>query len=110
MSATSAAQGASDPHPETWQARRTLALKRAFQRELGAKPTTLQATLMDRAAILTAKAEMAAFDSETSVNDIVRLDNRAKQAREEMFAAIKRKRHAAGPSLGELLAQQAAAR
>ena len=68
------------------QARRLLALKRAFQRELGRKPTCLQRTAMDRAATLTAKAETAALDPVTTANDVVRLDNAAARARAEMFA------------------------
>jgi len=67
------------------QVRRTLALKRAFQRELGRKPTCLQRTAIDRAATLTAKAEAAALDPVTTANDVVRLDHAAARARAEMF-------------------------
>jgi len=68
------------------QVRRTLALKRAFQRELGRKPTCLQRTAIDRAATLTAKAEAAVLDPLTTANDVVRLDHAAARARAEMFA------------------------
>jgi hypothetical protein len=70
------------------QARRVLALKRAFQRELRHRPTTLQRTLIDRAAIMTARAEIAASDPNTSPNDVVRLDGAASRARAAMFGAI----------------------
>jgi hypothetical protein len=74
------------------QVRRTLALKRAFQRELGRKPTCLQRTAIDRAATLTAKAEAAALDPLTTANDVVRLDRAAARARAEMFAMFAAKR------------------
>ena len=70
------------------QVRRTLALKRAFQRELSRKPTCLQRTAIDRAATLTAKAEAAALDPVTTANDVVRLDHAAARARAEMFAML----------------------
>jgi hypothetical protein len=74
------------------QVRRTSALRRAFQRELGRKPTCLQRTAMDRAATMTAKAEAAALDPATTANDVVRLDNAAARARAEMFAMFPAKR------------------
>jgi hypothetical protein len=85
------------------QARRVMALKRAYQRELAHKPTLIQKTLIDRAAVLTAKAEAAALDSSVTPNDLVRLDNRAEQARAEMFAAFGRQRHEQPSSLGDIL-------
>jgi hypothetical protein len=74
------------------QVRRTSALRRAFQRELGRKPTCLQRTAMDRAATMTAKAEAAALDPATTANDVVRLDNAAARARAEVFAMFAAKR------------------
>ena len=74
------------------QVRRTSALRRAFQRELGRKPTCLQRAAMDRAATMTAKAEAAALDPATTANDVVRLDNAAARARAEMFAMFAAKR------------------
>ena len=82
------------------QERRVLALQRAFQRELRRKPTSLQRTLMLRAATLTAKAEAALVDTATTANDAVRLDNAAKRARAEMFRAITKP---SAPSLQQLL-------
>jgi hypothetical protein len=68
------------------QAYRARALRRAYQRELGIKPNTIQRTLIDRAAVLTAKAEAAALDPLVKPNDLVRLDGIAARARAEMFA------------------------
>jgi len=62
------------------------AFRRSFQRVLRRKPTRLQRELMDRAAILTTKAKLAALDSTVSPNDLVRLDGLAARARAEMFA------------------------
>jgi hypothetical protein len=87
------------------QARRVLALKRAFQRELGRKPTLLQRTLIDRAAVLTAKAEVAALDPTISANDCVRLDGAAARARAAMFKAIAT-RDPSGPTLQEYIASK----
>ena len=90
MSAASDAQG-----------RRVLALKRAYQRALAHKPTLIQKTLIDRAAVLTAKAEAAALDAAVTPNDLVRLDNKAERARAEMFKSFKREEEPV-PSLAEL--------
>jgi hypothetical protein len=84
---------------------RVLALKRAFQRELGRKPTLLQRTLIDRAAVLTAKAEVAALDPTISANDCVRLDGAAARARAAMFKAIAT-RDPSGPTLQEYIASK----
>ena len=90
------------------QARRVLALKRAYQRELGHKPTTIQKSLLDRAATMTAKSEAAALDPATTANDCVRLDNAASKARTAMFDSFKTRpaavAPAAFPSVDELVA------
>jgi hypothetical protein len=83
------------------QERRAAALRRAFQRELGCKPTTIEGTLMDRAAVLTAKAEAAALNPATTANDVVRLDHAAARARAAMFQSFAM-REAKRPSLQEL--------
>jgi hypothetical protein len=70
------------------QGRRTLALRRAYQRALAHKPTMIQKSLIDRAAVLTALAERAALDPTVTANDLVRLDNKAERARAEMFEAF----------------------
>jgi hypothetical protein len=67
------------------------ALTRAFQRQLARRPTTLQRTLIDHAATLTAKAAVAANDPSVALTDVVRLDRAAARARAEMQAAFDRK-------------------
>lgn len=59
-------------------------MKRGYQRELGRKPSTTQKQLMDRAALLSVKAEIAVYDPRTTANDVVRLDRQAQRARVEM--------------------------
>jgi hypothetical protein len=83
------------------QARRVLALRRAYQRELRHRPTTIQKALIDRAATLTALAERAALDPAVTANDLVRLDNKAERARAEMFDSFKREEGPV-PSVTEL--------
>jgi hypothetical protein len=68
--------------------RRVLALRRAFQRELGRMPTTIQSTLISAAAVLQARAEVCALDSTTTVNQIVRIQNLARRARRDMLASF----------------------
>jgi hypothetical protein len=63
-------------------------LKRAYQKQLGRKPTSIQKQLMERAALLTTRAEIAIYDSKTTANDVVRLDHAAQRARVEMLAAF----------------------
>ena len=53
--------------------RRVQQLRRAFQRELGRMPTTIQKALIDSAAVLQARAEDCALDSQTTINQIVRI-------------------------------------
>lgn len=89
------------------QAHRVLALKRAFQRELRHRPTTLQRTLINSASTLTARAEACALDPNCSPNDVVRISNLAARARADMFAAITAKPKALGPdSLREYLSNK----
>ncbi len=83
------------------QERRAHTLLRAFQRELGRKPTEIQKTLMVRAARLTCVAELALLDSSVTPNDKVRLDHAAGRAREEMRGAFEQR---GASSLQELLA------
>jgi hypothetical protein len=82
--------------PSDAQAKRVAQLKRAYQKQLRAHPTTIQRQLMTRAAVLTAKAEAAALDPNVSLEDVVRLDNVAARARGEMAAALHR------PELGRV--------
>jgi hypothetical protein len=85
MDARTHAKPAGMSAASTPQSRRVRALQRAFQRELAHKPTLLQRTLMDRAAVMTARAEVAALDPATNANDCVRLDGCASRARQAMF-------------------------
>ena len=55
------------------QVRRVKELRRAFQRSLNHMPTTIQRTLIDRAAVPTAKAEAAALDPNVCTNDVGRI-------------------------------------
>jgi hypothetical protein len=64
-------------------------LKRAFQRELARRPTTLQRLLLERAVTLSIKAEVASADPDMPANDVVRLDGAARRARAEMFASFR---------------------
>jgi hypothetical protein len=56
-------------------------LRRALQRQLRRKGTAIELAALDRAALMTLRAEMAALDPKASSNDIVRLDNAARRAR-----------------------------
>ena len=64
------------------QQRRIAQLKRAYQRELARKATVIEKAAIDRAAVLTARAEAAAIDAEASDEDVVRLDGAAHRARQ----------------------------
>lgn len=86
------------------QERRVFALKRAFQRTLGRKPTLLQQTLIDRAAVMTVRAEAAASDPTVSIVDLVRVDNAAARARQAMAALISEPREQQQPSYTEIMA------
>ncbi len=69
-------------------ARRIAHLRKAYARGLGHKPSTLQAAAIDRAARLTALAEQAAADPQSTSNDVVRLDGQAARARRDMAAEL----------------------
>jgi hypothetical protein len=56
-------------------------LKRAFQRLIKRRPNVYEKQLLDRAALMTLRAESAVCDGKSSSNDIVRLDNAARRAR-----------------------------
>ena len=92
MSHASIAMSGSSDLAQDELTRRFLALKRAFQRELRHRPTFLQKTLMNTAAMAMAKAELAATDTTITPNDYVRLSNHARQARAEMFASFQSKK------------------
>jgi hypothetical protein len=83
-----------DSPPTEAFAKRVAYLKRVLARGVGCTPTAAQKLAIQRAALLTAKAEAAALDPNTSPNDVVRLDGAAHRARQAMlqtFAARKPK-------------------
>jgi hypothetical protein len=86
-------------------------LKRAFGKGLGHKPSTLQSAAIARAAVLTAKAEQAALDPDTTLNDLVRVDAAAARARRDMEQATRASKARPEPTLDQYLApkQHAAA-
>ncbi len=90
MPHTNGHQSGHKAQPSDAQTKRVAQLKRAYQKQLHAHPTTIQRTLMTRAAVLTAKAEACALDPHVSLEDLVRLDNVAARARIEMAAAFAR--------------------
>jgi hypothetical protein len=61
-------------------ARRVERLRRAFQRELGRKLTLIEKTAVFKAAVLTAKAEVAALDPAADVGELTKLVNIADRA------------------------------
>jgi hypothetical protein len=79
-------------------------LKRAFQRQLRRKPTEFERTLLDRAALMSVRAEYAASDPRATSEDVVRLDNAARRARAdfERICAIPQKNRPA-MTLGAVL-------
>src|SRR5215472_13290899 len=56
-------------------------LRRDLQRLLRRKPTRFERTLLDRAALLTLRAEAAVRDPKADSNSVVRLDNVARRVR-----------------------------
>jgi len=64
-----------EPH-----ARRVEILRRAYSRALGHKATTIERAAIFKAALLTAKAEVAALDPCTSVAELTKLVNIADRA------------------------------
>jgi hypothetical protein len=62
---------------------------RVFARGIGRSPTSPVRLAIARAARLTAIAEAAALNPETSANDVVRLDGCAAKSRRDMEAALR---------------------
>lgn len=58
-------------------------LKRALQRQLKRKPKVYEKAALDRAALMTLRAETAALDPKATSEDVVRLDNAARRARQD---------------------------
>src|SRR5262245_61800995 len=78
------------------QEHRAAQLRRAFQRVLKRRPTTIERIAMSRAAALTARAEAAALDPDATLDDVVRIDNAASRARAklvDLIGALGHRRH-----------------
>ena len=73
------------------QASRIKLLRRAFQKRLGHKPTTLELLALRRAATLLARAEAADNDPSVSHEDIVRLHGLAMRAEAALMDMIERR-------------------
>jgi hypothetical protein len=67
---------------------RVAVLRRAYQRQLNRRPTTLERAAMERAARLVAKAEAVAIDAAVTVDDVVRITNLARRAEVSLYALI----------------------
>jgi hypothetical protein len=89
--------------------RRVLALRRAYQRQLGRRPTTIEKTLLVHAAVTTARAEQAARDPHVTPNDFRALDSAARRARNEFAAATTAREPKHIPLRERLLAEAEAA-
>jgi len=88
-------------------AKRIAHYRRTFTR-LGHKTTGVQSNTVMHAAILTARAELAALDPNVTLNDLVRLSNEARRARADMDAAIHpAKPEAPPPSFNEIIEELA---
>jgi hypothetical protein len=80
--------------------------RKAFGRGLGHKPNTLESAAILRAATLTAKAEQAALDPGTTLNDLVRVDAAAARARRDMEQATRAAKERPEPTLEQYLASK----
>jgi hypothetical protein len=58
-------------------------LKRALQRQLRRKPKLHEKQLLDHAAAMQLRSEIAAFDPRATSNDLVRLSGAARRARQD---------------------------
>src|SRR5262249_2481212 len=93
------------PPPSTGQGRRARQLRRAFQRLLKRRPTTIERVTMDRGARFPARAEAAAADPSGTQEGGVRVDGAATRAQRRMVALFEAKRSPAAPGLEQLLGQ-----
>jgi hypothetical protein len=85
-------------------AKRIAHYRRVFTRGRGRKTTGLQSHAVMHAAVLTARAEVAALDPSISANDLVRLSNEARRARADMEVALtKREPEPEGSALDRYL-------
>jgi hypothetical protein len=73
--------------------------------ELKRKPTTVEITALNRAIRLTLRAELAAADPHTCLDDVVRVDGAAGKARKAWRRLVEMRRLPA-PSLRDAWAQE----
>jgi len=86
------------------QAQRLKELRAAFKRMLPIRLTNLEKAVMDRAARLTLRAEIAAGDPGVLINDVVRIDGAAHRARNAWARLCSAKqRTSPAPSLKDYL-------
>jgi hypothetical protein len=78
-------------------AARTASIRRAFQRSLGRRPTTLEAYHLNHAASLTARSELAAADPDVSHEEAARISCAAARARADLVKVIEA-RHREAPA------------
>jgi hypothetical protein len=82
-------------------------LRRTFVKGVGRNTNGMERLAIDRAARLTAIAELAAENPATSANDLVRLDGAAHRARRDMARVLQAKPE---PSRGDALERYLAAK
>jgi hypothetical protein len=88
MSQNMGLEGAIMPVTSAGHAQRVAALKRAFQRQLGRRPTMIERTSMERAARLVARAEAATVDPNVAVEHVISLTNLARRAEVAVYDLI----------------------
>ena len=77
--------------------KRIKSFRRALQKQLGRRPTTIEKAALIRAAVLSATAEAAMTDPTVSHEDRVRLDNTAARARRDFLDLCDRRHKAETP-------------
>jgi hypothetical protein len=88
--------------------RRTAYYRRAFSRGLGFNPNAYQRAIMDRAARLAAKADLALSDPTVSLNDQVRACGAADRTHALMLKALETRAKAAPNEFVAYLAEHKA--
>jgi hypothetical protein len=76
--------------------KRVQQLKRSFQRVLRKRPTMVQRTAMERAAVLSYRAELAARDPTADLDAVLRADKAAAAARAMLGELLSRARNGGG--------------
>jgi hypothetical protein len=104
MSATQTDNATSNGRPKKTANERLDELRRALQRQLNRKPTMVERALLDRAALMMLRAEMAARDPASKSDDVVRLDNVSRRALNDFarVAGIDTARKKVKPSMADI--------